>query len=563
MSNVGTDLPGPTSSAARPASRRRTVGALLFGVAAFLLLESADAFIATPLRELSSALVKFLLSALGFPVSRQGTILATPRMRFDVVPACSGSTTLKVLLFVAIFWCGLHPRLTAGRRAVAILLAIPLALAANVLRVSVLVVVGDYLREEPGEFFHVLTGVVAFVLAMSACFLTTDRLAEGSTPAAAASPRKKWMLLAGLVTFLYAPFLIWCFENWKGGAALDEFGWAFTLPASAWIIWRWRSAPVDATRERWGVAGFGASLVLLGVATLTDVNVLKGISLLATSASLALAHRGPRFAGALLPILAMAYLGFPTASYQIQKVTLPLLSVGAAGAILSIKAGAAALLAASTRLTMLRQSRDPVSQPSGGRLIVVEIIAAGLCAGFTGSLLATAAGASSPSRLEMSFIQSDWTGRNYRISPDEEEFFQGRIWSRRYRRGDLSVDVLVTSTGGDRHRAHPPTYCLTGSGWEPGATEAISRTVGSGAVIPMTRLRLGKLGRDISFAYWFTDGTDTLASYNDMLVQDMLARARGRRPDWFLFRVMTESGPNVLDEFLSQFQAKVVVARAP
>jgi EpsI family protein len=263
----------------------------------------------------------------------------------------------------------------------------------------------------------------------------------------------------------------------------------------------------------------------------------------------------------LLPAFAVAYLGFPTVSYQIQKITLPLLSVGGAGAILGIKVAAAALLLAAMRLPALRRAAPADAAPPG-RFLSAEILLAAACAAFTGYLLATAAGAAAPSRLEMSFMQGDWRGRNYRISQDEEEFFQGRIWSRRYQRGDASVDVLVTSTAGDRHRAHPPTYCLTGSGWEPRAPEVVSRAVGSGPAVPVTRLLLLKDGHEISFTYWFSDGTDHFAGYNDMLVKDMLARARGRRPDWFLFRVMTEGDPAVVDDFLAGFEARIVAARA-
>ena len=87
-----------------PQPSRRWIWALTVAAAVFLLLESIDGFIAVPLRELSSILVQLFLGAFGFPITRAGTILSTPRMTFEVVPACSGSTTLRVLLFVCIVW---------------------------------------------------------------------------------------------------------------------------------------------------------------------------------------------------------------------------------------------------------------------------------------------------------------------------------------------------------------------------------------------------------------------------------------------------------------------------
>src|SRR5262245_47205097 len=119
-----------------PQPSHRWIWPLAVASAVFLLLESVDAFIAVPLRELSSVLVQLFLGTFGFPITRAGTILSTPRMTFEVVPACSGSTTLRVLLFICIVWAGSHPGLTPARRLAAAALAVPLALLANVFRVS-------------------------------------------------------------------------------------------------------------------------------------------------------------------------------------------------------------------------------------------------------------------------------------------------------------------------------------------------------------------------------------------------------------------------------------------
>ena len=130
---------------AGPPSRRAWILAGSVAAGVFLVFESLAAFVATPLRELSSFLAQLVLGVTGFPVTRNGTILSTPNATFDVVPACSGSTTLQVLLFVAIVWCGVHPRLTPARRGAAVLLAVPLAILANAIRVAALVAAGHIL----------------------------------------------------------------------------------------------------------------------------------------------------------------------------------------------------------------------------------------------------------------------------------------------------------------------------------------------------------------------------------------------------------------------------------
>ena len=115
--------------------------------------------------------------------------------------------------------------------------------------------------------------------------------------------------------------------------------------------------------------------------------------------------------------------------------------------------------------------------------------------------------------------------------------------------------MIVTATGGNRHRAHPPAYCLTGGGWEIVSEATDRRTLGDGSTPFVTRMRLQKGGREMSFVYWFNDGADTCPTYGAMLLRDSLGRLGGRRTNWVLFRVMTEGGDAVLDEFLGTLRA--------
>ena len=76
----------------------------------------------------SASVASFLLNSVSFPVQRQGTVLVAENFQWDVVPACSGSTSLRVLLTAAVVWCGIQPRLSWPRKLLCILGAIPLAL---------------------------------------------------------------------------------------------------------------------------------------------------------------------------------------------------------------------------------------------------------------------------------------------------------------------------------------------------------------------------------------------------------------------------------------------------
>jgi EpsI family protein len=180
---------------------------------------------------------------------------------------------------------------------------------------------------------------------------------------------------------------------------------------------------------------------------------------------------------------------------------------------------------------------------------LLPILAASLAA-FQGYALNTAMGQVAPRRLEMSWLQGDWEGRARPVGRSEAAYFEGRVWSRRYTRERWDVDVLVTSTGGDRHRAHPPEYCLTGDGWTVGSS-------GGAKARPGTRMLLRRGEKTMAFEYWFSDGETVLGSYRAMLLEDTLRRLRGRRTDWFLFRAMSDAGDDALDAFLSVFAARV------
>jgi EpsI family protein len=543
---------------ASPSTRRWAVAGAV-AAAVFLLLEAVDGFVAVQLREVSSAIVGAVLGALGFPVTRQGTILITPNVRFDVVPACSGSTTLRVLLFVVIVWCGIHPRLTFPRRLLAAVLALPLAILANSVRVSALVVAGHLAGEEPGGFFHGAAGVLAFVLAMVGGFTITDALATDAKPKV--SGGRAWLAAqAGLLAFLAAPFAYWCARGW--GNPLDRFGWVPVGLAAGAAAWSAVRAPTDRSRDGLGTALFAGSLLILLGATVADVNILKGMALLGALLSAALATKGPRFLRSMLPVAAVAYLGFPTTSYQLQAVTVPLFGAGNVAASLGTKTVLALLLGGAWFLPAFRPpvgaatpAPAPRSRWAPARLSLLAALTA-----LQGYYFSVGANAVELQRLEMSYLQGDWEGRSHDPGVGKDEFFEGRIWSRRYARGPQAVDVVVTSTGGDRHRAHPPAYCLTGDGWTVASESRIERALGDGRTVPMTRMVLRKDGREMAFSFWFSDGTGTRASYRDMLTEDTLRRLAGRRTDWFLFRVMTELGEPVLDEFLTRFAAGLTKA---
>ncbi len=134
------------------------------------------------LRHMTAASVEWLLHAVGYPALRADTVLQTPRNLFVVSNACSGVATLYASVAVASVLATLIP--FSWRLSALFASAVPLALAANVMRVLGLVLMtewwGMWVIESP---LHPASGVAAFGIVVAAQ-ASLSRLGKASRAAA-------------------------------------------------------------------------------------------------------------------------------------------------------------------------------------------------------------------------------------------------------------------------------------------------------------------------------------------------------------------------------------------
>jgi exosortase len=90
-----------------------------------------------PLQILASKLASALLPLFGVPVLREGNVIELPAMKLEVAEACSGIRSLMSLFTLSIFY-GYFPGEVLLRRVVLALASIPIAIAANAVRISAL-----------------------------------------------------------------------------------------------------------------------------------------------------------------------------------------------------------------------------------------------------------------------------------------------------------------------------------------------------------------------------------------------------------------------------------------
>jgi exosortase len=145
------------------------------------------------LRTGSTALSYALFSAIGIPVYRDGFLLRVPRVTIEVANECSGINSSMALL-VTMLLIAREALRTTSRRVVLVLLAIPLSLVKNAVRIVVLTLLAVYVDPSflTGRLHH-QGGFVFFLLALAIMFPVLwllqrserNQRARGSAPTAA------------------------------------------------------------------------------------------------------------------------------------------------------------------------------------------------------------------------------------------------------------------------------------------------------------------------------------------------------------------------------------------
>jgi exosortase len=134
--------------------------------------------ITLPLQIVASKLASALLPLFGVPVLREGNVIQLPAMRLEVAEACSGIRSLVSLFTLAVFY-GYFLEKSLLRRAVLAMASIPIAIAANALRIFGTGLCVQYWDPDKAlGFFHDFSGWVMFLVSLGCLFFVhrTTRL---------------------------------------------------------------------------------------------------------------------------------------------------------------------------------------------------------------------------------------------------------------------------------------------------------------------------------------------------------------------------------------------------
>jgi exosortase len=124
-----------------------------------------------PLQLLASRIASDILPMLHVPVLQEGNVIQLPVMSLEVAEACSGIRSLMSLFALAVFY-GYFLERTTSRRVILALASIPIAVAANVVRIVGTGLCVQYWDPDKAVgFFHEFSGWVMFVISLCCLYL--------------------------------------------------------------------------------------------------------------------------------------------------------------------------------------------------------------------------------------------------------------------------------------------------------------------------------------------------------------------------------------------------------
>lgn len=144
-----------------------------------------------PLKGWISVIVVDLLYAVGYPIARAGVMISIGPYQLLVADACSGLNSMFSLAAIGALFIYFKGRARRAHNVIMIASILPIAFAANIIRVITLVLITYHGGDEAGQgFLHSAAGIVLMAAALSILFALDavlanrfDKLPRTATPA--------------------------------------------------------------------------------------------------------------------------------------------------------------------------------------------------------------------------------------------------------------------------------------------------------------------------------------------------------------------------------------------
>ncbi len=124
-----------------------------------------------PLKLLVSTLAALVVEPLGIPLAREGVTMTVGPYQLLVEDACSGLNSLIGLIAITLFYIYLLRNASWRYSVFLVCLIIPVAIAANVIRIVTLILLTYFFGDAVGQgFLHVTAGLFLFALSLGIMF---------------------------------------------------------------------------------------------------------------------------------------------------------------------------------------------------------------------------------------------------------------------------------------------------------------------------------------------------------------------------------------------------------
>lgn len=129
------------------------------------------------LKQQVSVVAESLLFYLDYPIAREGVTLTIGQYQLLVADACSGMNSIIALSALGLLYLYLNPQPGWLRVIVILLMIIPIAVVANLIRVMALILITYYFGDEAGQgFVHGLAGMLLFICSLTLIYLLDNLL---------------------------------------------------------------------------------------------------------------------------------------------------------------------------------------------------------------------------------------------------------------------------------------------------------------------------------------------------------------------------------------------------
>jgi exosortase B len=158
----------------------RTLWFPVFFVAFLVPLPGAfvDA-LTSPLKQFVSEFTTDILHFAGYPVARDGVVISAGQYRMLVADACSGLHSMFSLFALGALYMHVVARSNLVHNVIMFASILPIAFAANIVRVAALILITYHFGDEAGQgFLHGAAGIVLFVFSLLTLFLLDAVLAR-------------------------------------------------------------------------------------------------------------------------------------------------------------------------------------------------------------------------------------------------------------------------------------------------------------------------------------------------------------------------------------------------